>query len=109
MYLGRPARECVSSPTRGCAGPPHLEGTLCRGPGVLGQGLLLLLTVRLEQEVVPRVDDCRQGGAKDCLPGGGVGFHTPTPTGLSASLLQFGAGPVTGPSVAPSVGSLRIP
>lgn len=48
--------------------PPHLEGTLCRWPGVLGLGLLLLLTVRLEQDVVPRVDDCGQGGFELASP-----------------------------------------
>lgn len=81
---------------------PHLEGTLRRRPGVLRLGLFLLLTVRLEQEVVSRVDDCGQGGAESWPPPHGVG--------LCETLKFMGSGgPVIGLAVLPRLGSLSSP
>lgn len=107
--LGPPVLPVLAWPR--CSGkaaralPTHLEGTLCRWPGVLGLGLLLLLTVGLEQKVVPRVDDCGQGGIELASPTWGWALQNSQVHGLFRGGWG-GKGAVIGLAVLPSLGSL---
>lgn len=69
---------------------PHLEGTLSCRPGVLRQGLLFLLTVRLKQEVVTRVDDYSHRVGKSMCERASLHTRTPKSSGVPGSGFELG-------------------
>lgn len=70
--------------------PPHLKGTLSCRPGVLRQGLLFLLTVRLKQEVVTRVDDYSHRVGKSMCERASLHTRTPKSSGVPVSGFELG-------------------
>lgn len=70
--------------------PTHLEGILSCRPGVLRQGLLFLLAIRLKQEVVPRVDDCsQQGQGRVCVCEGWTPWQSRFLPSQTRKILEF--------------------